>query len=140
MSHLNSSFVPAGIGLGRSMAGTGVMAVGAVLAFHGLGDSASWLPSPVGIVDALAGGAVFSVGLVLLLLPAGNRRRARGEAPPPTPREVSEPLPDTSELEALIRWEEEVHGRSADMPVLFATQPEPVGSSRGFPADAPVPE
>ena len=69
MSHLNSSFVPAGIGLWRSMAGAGVMAVGAVLAFHGLSDSASWLPPFVGIGDTLTGGIVFSAGLVLLLLP-----------------------------------------------------------------------
>ena len=106
------------------MAGTGVMTLGAVLAFHGLSDSASWLPSFVGIGDTLTGGVVFSAGLVLLLLPAAGRRRARGEAPsPPTPPEASEPLVDPSGLEALIRWEEEVHGRSADMPVLSVTQP-----------------
>ena len=141
MSHLNSSFVPAGIGLWRSMAGAGVMAVGAVLAFHGLSDSASWLPPFVGIGDTLTGGIVFSAGLVLLLLPAAGRRRARGEAPPPpTPPQASEPSVDTAGIEALIRWHEKVHAPSADIPAPSATQPVPVGSGRGFPEDAPAPE
>ena len=137
MSHVNSSLVPIGLGLGRSMAGTGVMAAGAVLAFHGLRDSASWLPSFLGIGDTLAGGVVFSAGLVLLLLPAGVRRRTRGEAPPPTPLDASEPSADMNGLEALIRWDEAVNSRSADKTLPPALLPAAVGSSRDFPADAP---
>ena len=135
MSHLYSSFVPVGIGLGRSMAGTTLMAAGAVLAFHGLSDSASWLPSFLGIGDTFAGGVVFAAGLVLLLLPARGRSRTRGESPPPTRLEPSEPMVDTNGLEALIRWDEEVSSRSADKtPPL---RPEPVWSARDFPVEAP---
>ncbi len=141
MSNLRLSFVPAGIGLGRSIAGTVVMAAGAGAAFHGLSDSGSWLPSFVGIGDTLAGGLVFLAGLALLLLPAGGRRRVRGEGSRPrTPPPVSEPSADTTGLEALIRWDEEVHGRSVDIPASPTTRPVPVGSGRDFPPDASEPE
>ncbi len=136
MSHLHSSFVPVGLGLGRSMAGTAVMAAGAVVAFHGMSDSASWLPSFFGIGDTLAGGVVFAAGLALLLLPARGRNRTRREAPPPTALEPSEPTVDPKGLEALILWDEEVTSRSVDKAPL-PPRPEPVWSGRDLPVDTP---
>lgn len=137
MSHLRSSFVPAGVGFGRAAAGLGVMVAGAVPAFHGLGDSAPWLPSFMGSGDTLAGGAVFVAGLMLVLLPAAGRRRPRAEAPPLTRFETSERSVDTKGLEALIKWDEEVSGASANAPPPLPPRPEPVGSSRDFSADTP---